>query len=126
MLAASPRAIRRRSLLAVAVLVGGLLLSTFSAVMAYRYFDIAQIQRFNEASDDVHSNLQGRLDFFESSVRQIAATYAINPHLTPEQFSNYAFSTGLRLSDPGIISFGIFRREKASMAKRSTRSGDAK
>ena len=92
----------------------GLLLSTTAAVFAFRSFDADESQRFSEAVDEIHGDLQKRLDFFANSVRQLAGVYALKPDLTQNKFLDYTSSTGIRASDAGIWSYGVFRRQKGA------------
>ncbi len=108
-----------KSFVAVSILVIGLALSTTAAVFAFRAFDADEAQRFGEAVDEIHGDLQGRLDYFETSVKQLAAVYAINPRLQPSEFINYTASTDIRARDPGVYSYGIFQRRRSF-----TSSGD--
>ena len=102
------------SLVAIVVLMAGLFLSTVAAIFAFRSFDSDESQRFNEAVDEIHSDLQSRLNFFTHSIRQLAAVYAINPNLSEETFINYTYSTGMRGIDEDIYSYGIFKRSKGT------------
>ncbi len=108
----SDRVVRQqnRSPLALMVLGLGLLLTTLTALFAFRAFDAAENQRFNEASDEIQIKIQARLDFFKEFVRQIASAYSINPDLTQDQFNDYVYSTGIRARDSGVTAYGIFKR----------------
>jgi PAS domain S-box-containing protein len=107
-----------RSAVSAIVLAVGLALSTTAAIFAFRAFDADEAQRFSEAVDEIHSELQGRLDFFANSIRQLAAIYAINPHLSQQAFLDYTNSTGIRSNDRGIFSYGIFELKQGPTADR--------
>lgn len=85
-------------------------MSTLAASFAYRSFDADESQRFSEASQEIQDTLQARLDYFSSSVRQLAGIYAANPDMNQQEFSDLTRSTGINVNDAGIYSIGIFRR----------------
>jgi PAS domain S-box-containing protein len=101
------------------VLMAGLFLSTIAALFAFRAFDSAESQRFSEAVDEIQGEIQGRLDFLTTSVRQLAASYAINPNMSEEMFIDFTYSTGIHANDDGIYTYGIVKRTPGKKSQSS-------